>query len=365
MTGVCERMSEVEAWKAQRKKGRRMFWLGALAAVLAMMLGLACFVRPPPSPAPSDGTALAGGAVVVYSPGYRVSFFGIERLHPFDINKYDRIAAHLRSEGLVARDGFRVPAEATFEQLAAAHDPDYLRSLADSKALSAALEVKVPFGGAVADKRVLAPFRRAVGGTIEAMRAALISGFAVNLGGGFHHARPEMGHGFCVYNDVAVAIAQIRSDGFDQPILIIDTDAHQGDGDHAFFAEDASVYSFSMHQGNIFPSPKLKGDRDLPLPGGADDATFLGALSGALPELMAAAQPALIVHVAGSDVLVDDPLAGLAMSVDGLVARDLMVIEAAREAGVPLVHLLAGGYGPSSATAQGKSVAAMLRLWGE
>jgi histone deacetylase 11 len=342
-----------------------MFWMSALAAVLAMILGLACFVRPPPSPVPSDGTPLAGGAVVVYSPGYRVSFFGIERLHPFDINKYDRIATHLRSEGLIDHGGFRVPPEATFEQLAAAHEPSYLRSLTDAAALSAALEVRVPFGGAAADKRVLAPFRRAVGGTIAAMQAARTSGFAVNLGGGFHHARPEMGHGFCVYNDVAVGIAQLRADGFTDRILIIDTDAHQGDGDHAFFADDETVYSFSMHQGSIFPSPKLDGDRDISLPDGMGDDAFLATLSSALDEVMAAAQPALIVHVAGSDVLSDDPLAGLAMSAAGLLRRDVMVLEAARDAGVPLVHLLAGGYGPSSASAQSESVAAMLRRWAE
>lgn len=342
-----------------------MSWMVVMAAALAMLTGLACFVRLPPSPPPSDGAALAGGAVVVYSPGYRVSFFGIERLHPFDINKYDRIAAHLRSEGLVDPGGFQIPPEATFEQLAAAHAPHYLRSLADAQALSAALEVTVPFGGAATDKRVLAPFRRAVGGTIAAMRAARSGGFAVNLGGGFHHARPEMGHGFCVYNDVAVGIAQLRADGFTGRILIIDTDAHQGDGDHAFFADDETVYSFSMHQGSIFPSPKLDGDRDISLPSGMGDDAFLDTLSSALPEVMAAAQPSLIVHVAGSDVLSDDPLAGLAMSPEGLVTRDVMVLSAAREAGVPLVHLLAGGYGPSSAAAQGESVATMLRWWAE
>ena len=340
-----------------------MMWMGALAGVLLLMLGLACFVRPPPSPKPADGVVLTGGAVVVYSPGYRVSFFGLERLHPFDINKYDRIAAHLRSEGLVARDGFRIPQEATTAQLQAAHDADYIASLTDAEALSRALEVKVPFGGAMADRRLLAPFRRAVGGTIAASQAALQGGFAVNLGGGYHHARPAMGHGFCVYNDVAAAIAQLRADGFTGRVLIIDTDAHQGDGNHAFFAEDETVYSFSMHQGSIFPSPKLAGDRDLSLRGGTDDGAFLGALRSVLPELLEASEPALIVHVAGSDVLHDDPLAGLAMSIEGLVARDVLVLQAAKDAGIPLVHLLAGGYGPSSATAQGQSVAAMLRLW--
>lgn len=340
-----------------------MYWVGGLMMLLVVVLGLACFVRPPSSPPSSSGDVLPGGAVVVYSPGYRVSFFGIERLHPFDINKYDRIAAHLESEGLIERDGFRIPEAVDNSQLAMVHDADYVNSLTDPQALSRALEVKVPFGGAALEKRVLMPFKRAVGGTIAAARAAQEHGLGINLGGGYHHARPSMGHGFCVYNDVAVAIAQLRADGFAGRILIIDTDAHQGDGNHAFFATDPSVYSFSMHQGDIFPSPKLRGDRDLPLPGGAGDSAFLAALRGALPEVMAAAEPAMIVHVAGSDVLSDDPLAGLAMSIEGLIERDLVVAEAARSADVPLVHLLAGGYGPSSSTAQGQSVAALLRLW--
>ena len=342
-----------------------MVWMAGLVLGLALMLGIACFVRPPSAPPPAAGDVLPGGAVVVYSPAYRVSFFGIERLHPFDINKYDRIAAHLQSEGLVARDGFRIPEPADTRLLSTVHDPDYIASLTDPEALSRALEVKVPFGGPAMEKRVLAPFQAAVGGTVVAARAAREHGLGINLGGGFHHARPAMGHGFCIYNDVAVAIAQLRADGFDGPILIVDTDAHQGDGNHAFFADDPSVYSFSMHQGNIFPFPKLRGDRDLSLSGGTGDAAFLDALRGVLAEIMAETEPAMIVHVAGSDVLSDDPLAGLAMSIEGLIERDLVVAEAARSAGVPLVHLLAGGYGPSSATAQGQSLAALLRLWAQ
>ena len=358
-------MDEFSAWKHHRCRGRRVLWLTVFAVVLVMTMGMACFVRAPSSPPPALGDVLPGGAVVVYSPAYRVSFFGIERLHPFDINKYDRIAAYLVREGLIDRDGFRVPEAVDTPQLSTVHDADYINSLTDPKALSQALEVKVPFGGPAVEKRVLAPFQRAVGGTVAAARAAREHGLGINLGGGFHHARPSMGHGFCVYNDVAVAIAELRSDGFGGRILIIDTDAHQGDGNHAFFATDPSVYSFSMHQGDIFPFPKLRGDRDLPLPGGTGDDAFLTALLGALPEVMAAAEPAMIVHVAGSDVLSDDPLAGLAMSIEGLIERDRVVAEAARSAGVPLVHLLAGGYGPSSAAAQGQSVAALLQLWAQ
>jgi len=338
-----------------------MAWLIGLVALLALVALIAGFVRAPPAPPPQPGRAVSG-ALVAYSPGYRVSFFGLERLHPFDIAKYDRIAKHLRREGLLAWDDFAIPAPPTDAQLAAVHDPDYLASLRDPADLSRALEVAVPsvFSAATIERRVLAAFRRAVGGTALAAQGALDHGLGINLGGGFHHARPGMGHGFCIYNDVAYAIHTLRAGGFRGRVLIVDTDAHQGDGNHAFFADDPDVFSFSMHQGSIFPHPKLRGDRDLELDAGTRDAAFLEALEAALGELLR--EPAdLVFHVAGSDVLGDDPLAGLALTPDGLLQRDLMVTRAVRDRGTPLVHVLAGGYGPSSAQAQGRSVAAILR----
>jgi len=299
--------------------------------------------------------------VVVYSPGYRVSFFGIENFHPADTHRSDRIAAYLMDQGLVQKDGFRIPEEASVEQLQAVHSVAYLESLSNAKDLTRALEVPIPdvMGGGIAQRRVLAPFRRATGGTVEAAQVALKHGLAINLGGGFHHARPELGHGFCVYNDVALAVDTLRRGGFEAPILIIDTDAHQGDGNHAFFSDDSTVYSFSMHQGDIFPIPKLLGDRDIALSAGIDDETFLGILSHELEQLPV--KPGLVFHVAGSDVLNDDPLANMALTIDGLVQRDLMVAGWARQQNIPLVHLLAGGYGPSAAKAQGRSAAALLR----
>ena len=197
--------------------------------------------------------------------------------------------------------------------------------------------------------------------TLVAAQGALTHGIGINLGGGFHHARPDMGHGFCVYNDVAYAIHVLRAEGFTGRILIIDTDAHQGDGNHAFFAADPTVYSFSMHQGDIFPHPKLRGDRDISLDPQTDDDRFLLRLDHALTDILDAEPVALVFHVAGSDVLDDDPLASLALTPDGLVRRDLLVTRHVRSRGIPLVHLLAGGYGPSSATAQGRAVAAILR----
>lgn len=334
----------------------------AACTLFALLGGAWWFGRAPRHPEPQPGVVV-GDAVVVYSPGYRISLFGLERLHPFDIGKMDRIAGHLVDEGLVPSDGFAVPEEASEELLSRVHDPEYIQSLHDPTTLGQALEVGVPgfLPESAIDKRVLTPFRRSVGGTVLAAEAAMSHGVGINLGGGFHHARPDMGHGFCIYNDVATAIFVLREQGFEGKVLIVDTDAHQGDGDHAFFTDDDSVFSFSMHQGNIFPDPKLTGDRDLNLPSGTTDSDFNTALSGILATLLDSEEPALVFHVAGSDVLMDDPLAGLAMTVDGLVERDLLVYEAVRGRGIPLVHLLAGGYGPSSARAQSRSVESMLR----
>jgi histone deacetylase 11 len=333
-----------------------------VAGSALLIAGAAWFTRAPRAAEPQSG-AVVGDAVVVYSPGYRISLYGIEKLHPFDIGKLDRIASHLVDEGLVPADGFAVPEEASEELLGQVHDPDYIASLHDPATLGRALEVSVPgfIGEKALDKRVLTPFRRSVGGTVLAAQMAIEHGVGINLGGGFHHAQPDMGHGFCIYNDVATAIFVLREQGFEGNILIVDTDAHQGDGDHAFFADDDSVFSFSMHQGNIFPDPKVPGDRDLNLPSGTNDADFNTALGHLLTGLLDEQQPTLVFHVAGSDVLSDDPLAGMAMTVDGLVERDELVYAAVRDRDIPLVHVLAGGYGPSSAQAQSRSVARMLR----
>lgn len=351
------------AWRRARRGHRRRNLVAAGGILSVLALGICLMLLPPPAPKPRPGEVLPGGAVVVYSPGYRVSFYGMEHLHPFDIRKYDKIARRLRREGLVSRSAFQVPAEATRDQLVAVHDPSYIDGLRDVSALSRALEVGLPgfLPARSVDRRVLAPFRRAVGGTVAAAEAAREHGLGINLGGGFHHARPDMGHGFCVLNDVAVAIDALRSSGLDGPILIVDTDAHQGDGNHTFFTADPTVITFSIHQGDLFPHPKIPGNLDIELPAGTDDTTYLAELQPRLTQLLDTHQPALVFHVAGSDVLHDDPLTGLALTVDGLVQRDLLVTRQVRTRGIPLVHVLAGGYGPSSAEAQFQSVAAILR----
>jgi histone deacetylase 11 len=336
--------------------------LGLAMTLLALVTASVGLARKPRNPSPSPGVVLPGPAVVAWSPGYRVSFFGVEHLHPFDSFKYDKIAEALLDRGLVPADGFLVPAPVSQATLEAVHDPAYLEALLDHRRLSEVIEVPVPgiFGQASIEARILDPFRRASGGTIAMAQAALEHGVGINLGGGYHHARPEGGHGFCVYNDVAAALHTLRAEGFEGMVLIVDTDAHQGDGNHAAFDGDPSVYTLSLQQRGIFPQPRVPGDRDVELPSGMDDSAYLARLQGEIERAIEASNPALIVHVAGSDVLWDDPLTEMGLSVEGLVERDLSVFHAARERGIPYLHLLAGGYGPSSAEASGASVAAML-----
>jgi len=328
-----------------------------ITGIVALWWGL----RAPAHPTPRAPTAISGGVTLYHSPGTRISFFGMEHLHAFNIDKYDRIAADLVDSGLVPEGAFGVAPAATDIDLAQIHDAKYLNSLYDTKNLSLAIEVDVPkvFQPFV-NRRVLEPFRRATGATVAATRDALRMGVSITLGGGYHHARPEMGHGFCLYGDIALAIHVARQEGFSGSVLIVDTDAHQGDGNHVFFAEDPSVFSFSMHGSALFPNPKVQGDLDVALPGGIQDEEFLTILDTELKALIDAHQPSLVIHVAGADILHDDPLANFGLTVEGLVQRDRLVARTARASGAAYVHTLAGGYGPSAVRAQSQSIQAIL-----
>ena len=193
-----------------------------------------------------------------------------------------------------------------------------------------------------------------------ASELALQTGLAVNLAGGYHHARAAMAHGFCLYADVALAIRHLRDSGYTKKILIVDTDAHQGDGNHCFFKDDPTV--FSIHEKDIFPFPKLTGDLDIELQTGIEDDEYLTILKQSLISIFETFTPSLIFHVAGADILNDDPLTGMCITTTGLQQRDNLILNMALQRDIPLVYLLAGGYGPSSAKAQGLSIEAMLTI---
>ena len=295
---------------------------------------------------------------LVYSPAYNVSAFGLERLHPFDGRKYRRIHDWLIAQGLRRPGDFVAPGPCSRRDLLAVHTPAYLRSLWRPRVLARILEV-----GPVAllppcltRWRVLRPMRKATGGTVWACRLALERGLAVNLGGGYHHAGPAAGGGFCAYADVPLALALLYHEGLIRSALVVDTDAHQGNGTADAIRPWPWAHLLDLYEERLFPRPKADEEMPVPLPSLAGGATYLELLREHLPEALRRARPELVVYNAGSDVLASDPLASLRLTPAELAERDLYVVTEVRGRGVPLAMVLSGGYGPASWEAHARSI---------
>jgi len=186
--------------------------------------------------------------------------------------------------------------------------------------------------------------RSAVAGTVLAARLALEHGIACNTAGGSHHARREHGAGFCVFNDVGVAVNVLRADHAIGRVLVVDCDVHQGDGTADVFRDDAATFTFSIHAEKNYPVRKVASDLDIGLPDETGDADYLAVLSETLPGLLEAHRPDLVFFNAGVDPHHDDRLGRLALTDEGLAARDRLVIETVRDRGLPLACVLGGGY---------------------
>ena len=301
---------------------------------------------------------------VVYSPTYKISVFGMEKLHPFDIAKYDKIYNGLKKDGYVTKQSVIDPPEVTREQMLLIHSEAYLKSLKDTKHVASYLEapqLKV-IPDSLIDSMIVSRFRRASGGTIVAARQALKaeSKMAFNLGGGFHHAKPERGEGFCIIADVPIAIRVLQKEKLIKRALIIDTDIHQGNGTIVSLKSDPSTYTFSMHESGIYPVPKEKGDEDIGLKMGITDTEYLAILKSRLASLFVKSKPDIVFHVAGCDALAGDPLASGKMTYEGIRKRDAMIVAACKKHGVPYVMTLSGGYSKGAWNAQYKSIRALM-----
>jgi len=261
--------------------------------------------------------------------------------HRFPIGKYELLRRRVLEDGLVRRDLVHDPGRASGDALRLVHTVDYLTRLTDGRLTPEELRrLGFPWSEALVERSY-----RAVGGTCEAARVALDAGLAMNLAGGTHHAFADRGEGFCVFNDVAVAIRMLQDEGRIRRAAIIDLDVHQGNGTHAIFAGNPSVFTFSMHGGRNYPFAKVAGCVDVELADGTGDDAYLALLRDTLPGVLAAARPDLVIYLAGADPYVGDRLGRLGLSLDGLARRDAMVLAACREVGIPVTITLAGGYG--------------------
>ena len=315
---------------------------------------------------------------IVYSRAYNIGFLGIERLHPFDSRKYGRAWKRLRLRYGKELDRHHVepPRPVSRAELLEVHGADYLRQLRDPKFVARVLEVpQLCYLPAWAiDWFVLRRMRWATMGTIVAVREAMEHGLAINLSGGYHHASPEQGHGFCAYADVGLAVHDLRKSGRlaeGDKVVYVDLDAHQGNGVCRTFADDSRVFIYDQYNCHIFPGDILarrRIDCDVPLADDCGEADYLTAMrTGLRPFLDAVTRTGrvrLAIYNAGTDVYSGDQLGGLNVSAQGVLERDRFVLDQFVERRIPVVVLPSGGYSRESYGLVAQMVEHVIDRWG-
>lgn len=265
---------------------------------------------------------------VIYSPRYELDLGS----HVWPTSKYRLVAERLTAP-------CHEPEPCAWDDLALVHTGDYLEKIRTNTLSADEIRMlELPWTPAIGEG-----FRLMTGGTCVAAEYAVQDGFSAHLGGGLHHAFASHGEGFCLFNDVAVAIRRLQRDGRIARAAVVDCDVHHGNGTAMIFERAPSVFTFSIHQQHNYPLFKPSSDLDIGLKDGARDGEYLDRLHGALAAVMAS-HPELVVYLAGADPFEGDRLGGLKLTKDGLRARDRMVFDAVRSAGVPIAMVLAGGY---------------------
>jgi acetoin utilization deacetylase AcuC-like enzyme len=260
--------------------------------------------------------------------------------HVFPSQKFRLIHEMLLREGLVTKDDYLRPHPAADEDILRVHTQDWVRKLkTGTLTASDVMKLEVPYSPELVEAVWLA-----AGGSILAGQAAMRDGFCSNLSGGFHHAYPGHGEGFCAIHDVAVAIRKLQADGAVKKAMVVDTDVHHGNGTAAIFRDDSTVFTISIHQENNYPAHKPPSTIDLNMHDRADDHEYLGALIPALQKALDEFQPEILFYVGGADPYCEDQLGGLSLTREGLKTRDRRVFEEARRRKIPVATTLAGGY---------------------
>lgn len=276
---------------------------------------------------------------VIYSDQYSIDI----GVHVFATAKYRRVHQRLLDAGVIRSTDVVAPVPATWDELALVHTPGYLSAMrTGTLTADEAARLELPFSSDMVEG-----FRLMVGGTVTAARLACCSrpgspSAAIHLGGGLHHAFPDHGEGFCAFNDTAVAVRAIQSEGITR-VAIVDLDVHHGNGTAFIFGSDPTVFTFSMHQQQNYPLWKPASSLDVGLPDGVGDQRFLDELERSL-SMVAASSPECVFYLAGADPYEDDQLGGLRVTRQGLRQRDRMVFTMCRTLRVPVVVMLAGGY---------------------
>jgi acetoin utilization deacetylase AcuC-like enzyme len=273
---------------------------------------------------------------LVYHDGYDLKLGP----HVFPSQKFRMIRDDLLARGLAGPEDFVTPALANDEDVLRVHSRGYVKKLKNGTlSYDEIARMEVPYSLALVDAVWLA-----AGGSILAGQLGLRDGYAANIGGGFHHAYPDHGEGFCVLHDVAIAIRRLQYDGAIERAMVVDTDVHQGNGTAAIFAHDETVFTFSIHQENNYPHPKPPSTLDVNLRDGVGDDEYLAILDENLHQAFQDFAPQIVFYIAGADPYREDQLGGLRLTMEGLRKRDDLVFDYAQRYRAPAVITMAGGY---------------------
>lgn len=272
----------------------------------------------------------------VYSDEYDVDIGS----HVFPTKKYRLIRERLKDELSLSDEDFETPHLASDEDVLLVHSEEYLERLKKGTlSFEEIFKLELPYSRELVHASYIC-----VDGTIKSCFTALKKGVGVHIGGGFHHAFADHGEGFCVFNDVAIAIRRMMKDGRISRAMTIDCDLHQGNGTADIFSNDKNIFTFSIHQQNNYPFYKPKSDLDIGLDDYTQDKAYLDKVKEHIPKIISDFKPQLILYVAGADPYKGDQIGNLALTIDGLRKRDEFIFETARNFGVPIAVVLAGGY---------------------
>jgi len=275
---------------------------------------------------------------IFYSPYY---YADIGENHVFPIRKFELVRDKLLKEGTLRLSEIVEPQPAKIEDVLLVHTEDYIMRLRSGTLTTREIRrLGLPWSKSLVRRSFLA-----CSGTINAARHALRNAAASNLAGGTHHAFPDRGEGFCVLNDVAVAIKVLQKENLARRFLIVDCDVHQGNGTAFIFKNDADVFTFSMHGAKNYPLFKETSSLDIELPDKTTDDEFLHILNEALPEIFRH-EPDLVFYLGGADPFEKDQLGRLGLTIEGLRRRDEAVLKFARDEQIPVVTVMSGGYAP-------------------
>ncbi|MGB8467764.1 MAG: histone deacetylase [Candidatus Babeliales bacterium] len=323
---------------------------------------------------------------IVYSKHYNISFglvidHLISKLHPFDLKKYQKVHAHVTDTLGIDPRQIHEPKKVTDTDLCMVHTKEYLKSLEDGGTVAHAAEVSLLrlMPNSMRQKYILDPMRYATQGTVDAALLALKHGWAVNIGGGYHHAKREKASGFCIFADIPLAVLKVREQYPDMHVLIVDLDAHQGNGHEDFFKEDfgkpeRKVYIFDMYHAEIFPAfgKNVDGtaqfiDYAIPLSFVTDTRSYISLLTTGFHQFIEALiskdkKPGLIIYNAGTDIWEEDAVGGLRVTKEGIIERDRVVFQEAQDRNIPIAMVTSGGYTLESANIIAKSLEQILTM---